>query len=169
MFDNNKPQALIIAEELIYKPAGLSIENILLESEGEAYSACQFTLNNRLIKFRSGKITPTKKGQFVTFWKRSEAGPIIPYDAKDHFDFLIISVNTKTYLGYFIFPKSALIQYGLVSKDGKGGKRAIRVYPPWNQMDNKQPKTTQLWQLKYFFEVDKHQPLATAKIFKLFN
>lgn len=169
MFDDNKPQALVIAEKLIYNPLGLSIKNLMLEVEGKEYSACQFTLNNYLIKFRSGKITPTKRGQFVTFWKRSESGPIMPYDAKDHFDFLTVSVNTKTYLGYFIFPKYALIKYGLISEHEKGGKRAMRVYPSWDQTDNKQSKGTQQWQLKYFFEIDKHQPLDSIKILKLFN
>ncbi|MGB8367362.1 MAG: MepB family protein [Candidatus Babeliales bacterium] len=121
IFDDNKPQVLIIAKKLIYNILDLPIENIVLEAEGEGegYNACQFTLKNHLIKFRSGKITPKKKGQFITFWKRSKSGPIIPYEAIDPFDFLVISLNTKTRFGQFIFPKSALLKYGIVSKNGK--------------------------------------------------
>lgn len=54
------------------------------------------------IKFRVAKITPTKVGLFVTFWKRIGAGPILPYDLSDPFDFLIISVRNEKHLGKFI-------------------------------------------------------------------
>ncbi|WP_231938504.1 MepB family protein [Arthrobacter sp. B6] len=31
----------------------------------------------------------------------------------------------------FVFPREALIARGVVSRDFVGGKRAMRVYPPW--------------------------------------
>lgn len=40
--------------------------------------------------------------------------------------------KTKSELGLFIFPKEALIKHGIFSVKSKGGKRAIRVYPPWD-------------------------------------
>ena len=37
------------------------------------------------------KTTPTKKGQFVTIWKRhSDKGHIIPFDINDNIDFIVI-------------------------------------------------------------------------------
>jgi hypothetical protein len=38
-----------------------------------------------------------------------------------------------------------------VSKDGKGGKRAMRIYPPWDITDNRQAKKTQAWAVDVFF------------------
>ena len=71
---------LLLAEDLIYKPSELILENLKIEDESEDYGAAEFTINHHSIKFRVGKITPTKIGQFVTFWKRIGKGPILPYD-----------------------------------------------------------------------------------------
>jgi len=86
---------LLLTEDLIYKPSGLILENFKIEEESEDYGAAEFTINNHPIKFRIGKITPTKVGQFVTFWKRLGKGPILPYDLNDPFDFLVVSVRAE--------------------------------------------------------------------------
>jgi hypothetical protein len=44
-------------------------------------------------------------------------------------------------------------QQGILSDNIKEGKRAIRVYPPWDKAENKQAIKTQAWQLLYFLEV----------------
>jgi len=118
------------AQEQAYAPNNLILTNITQEEESQEYAACSFNLNQHRIKFRTAKITPTKIGQFVTFWKRLGSGPILPYDISDEFDFLIVSVRHKDQLGQFVFPKYVLYSRGVISKDGKDGKRAIRVYPP---------------------------------------
>jgi hypothetical protein len=143
---------LLLAEELAYKPSGLILLNLKMENESADYGASEFTLNNYAIKFRVGKITPTKVGQFVTFWKRVGNGPILPYDFSDSFDFLIVSVRAKNHFGQFIFPKSVLSEKGIVSCKEKEGKRAMRIYPPWDKTDNSQAKKTQAWQLQYFID-----------------
>jgi hypothetical protein len=56
-------------------------------------------------------------------------------------------------LGQFIFPKSVLADKGIVTRNGKEGKRGIRVYPPWDLTTNKQAKRTQSWQTKYFITI----------------
>ncbi len=147
-------QDLFIAQNRAYEPNGFVCSPIIQETESKEYSACGFTLNNILIKFRIAKITPTKIGQFVTFWKRLGNGPIMPYDLTDHFDFLIVSVRKAYSLGQFVFPKDVLCQKGFISKEGMGGKRAMRVYPPWDITDSDQAKKTQAWQLLYFFEIE---------------
>jgi len=43
-----------------------------------------------------------------------------------------------------------LLEYGIISKAGIGGKRAIRVYPGWDKPDSNQAKKTQAWQQYYF-------------------
>jgi hypothetical protein len=144
---------LFIAQKLVWEPHGLFCTQVVQEAESEEYAACTFKLNNHAIIFRVAKITPTKIGQFVTIWKRSESGPIAPYDVQDPFDFCIISVRKGENVGHFIFSKEVLAQQGFVSIDGSDGKRAMRVYPPWDKPDSPQAKKTQNWQLMYFVEI----------------
>jgi len=146
-------QSLVLAQKKLYEPHGLVLSNLLLQEEGREYGACSFDLNKLRVAFRVAKITPTKTGQFVTFWKRSAAGPIEPFDESDPFDVLVVSVSTSDRCGQFIFPKSALVVYGLISKNGKGGKRAMRVYSPWDITGSVQAQKTQAWQVPYFVEI----------------
>lgn len=158
------PKDLQDAQIRIYVPCGLSLQHFIPEAESQEYSACSFTLNGHRIQFRSSKITPTKIGQFVTFWKRFGSGPIMPVDAADTFDFLIVNVRTINQFGQFIFPKEVLLTQGYISKNGIGGKRAMRVYPSWDKPDSKQAIKTQTWQLQYFIVADTTQPLESQKL-----
>lgn len=144
---------LIAAQKLIYEPAGLMCKNLHKEAESEEYGAFRFEINNRRIIFRTGKITSTKIGQFVTLWKRIGKGPILPYGLEDFIDLFVISVREAEHFGQFVFPKIVLYEKGILSKEGEGGKRAMRVYPPWDITDNRQAKKTQIWQLMYFYEI----------------
>lgn len=155
---------LALAQEIAYEQI-CSISSLIQEIESQDYGACSFELNNKKIIFRVAKITPTKTGQFVTFWKRIGKGPIMPFDIKDQFDLFIVSVRNKDHFGQFIFPKEVLFQKGFISKDSKGGKRAMRVYPPWDIANNKQAQKTQEWQLLYFAQI--RPKLDIIKIKKL--
>ncbi|TRW95625.1 MepB family protein [Flavobacterium gawalongense] len=55
----------------------------------------------------------------------------------------------------------------MLTTDLKEGKRAIRVYPPWDTTTNKQAQKTQKWQLDYFLEIPLDKPinLNRAKLF----
>ena len=143
---------LLLADDFIYKPSGLVLENLKIEDGSADYGAAEFIINNYSIKFRVGKVTPTKVGQFVTFWKRIGKGPIFPYEFNDSFDFLVISVCAENHFGQFVFPKAVLCEKGIVSCNGKEGKRAMRIYPPWDIAENSQAKKTQAWQLQYFIK-----------------
>lgn len=146
------------SRDLIYNNCKFEISELILERESSEYGACTFKLNLSRVIFRIAKITPTKIGQFVTLWKRQGSGPIQPYDIKDDIKFFIISVRKGSNFGQFVFPQSVLSKYGIISNNGKGGKRAIRVYPPWDTAINKQAKMTQAWQLQYFLEVSNDSP-----------
>lgn len=157
---------LSIAQNFAYSLIKLTYKNLVPETESQDYGACTFQLNSKIVKFRIAKITPTKIGQFVTFWKRIGTGPIMPYDTHDPFDLLVVSVSSAENFGQFVFTKSVLLQKGILSKDGKNGKRAFRVYPPWDITDNAQAQKTQVWQLLYFVEI---QPtLDTVQLKRLF-
>ncbi|MCG6141381.1 MepB family protein [Leptospira mtsangambouensis] len=139
------------AHKTLFDPLKLIITNVFLEEESAEYNACNFQCNGKKITFRSAKVTPKKIGQFVTLWKRSQKGPIEPYQYKDKMDLYIIETQYKNHIGYFIFTKEILNEKGILF--GKyEGKRGFRVYPTWDQPNNKQGMSTQKWQLPYFLD-----------------
>ena len=137
----------------IYIKCGLIISDFKIEIESQEYDACQFKLSGLKIISRSAKITPKKAGQFVTFWKRKGNGPIEPFSDKDPIDYFVVNVQSDNKFGQFVFPKSVLIEKGIISTIQKEGKRAIRVYPSWDKPKSKQAEKTQKWQLNYFYEI----------------
>ena len=147
------PTDLLEVQKYAYELISLRCIDIVPSVESKDYGACTFTLGYKNIIFRVAKKTPTKVGQFVTFWKRIGSGPIMPYDCADSFDFFVVSVRSGKNFGQFVFPKHILWEKGVISKERKGGKRAIRVYPPWDTTDNAQAIKTQAWQQNYFFEI----------------
>ncbi len=159
---------LFTAQKFAYKSSGLSIVKLRREVESQEHGALEFEMNKLRIKFRVARITQTKIGQFVALWKRIGTGPIRPYDRADPVDLFVISVRRGDHFGQFVFPKEVLCEKDIVSKDGEGGKRAIRVYPPWDIPDNRQAEKTQKWQLLYFFEIKCNQCTDTSLVQKLF-
>lgn len=150
-------EPLLRIKEQLYDACGICLANLKVESAD--YAACTFLLNGKVIKHRASKITPKKVGQFVAIWKRNTAGITAPYDDSDNFDFMIITSQSHDRIGQFIFPKSVLVMNGVVSVDQKGGKRGMRVYPPWVAVTSKQAEKTQQWQVKYFVEVTENHTL----------
>lgn len=147
----------------IYDLLDFSYSQPVMEQESAEYGACDFVLDNLSIKFRVAKTTPTKIGQFVTLWKRLGKGPIQPYDSADPVDFFIINTRKGDRFGQFIFPKSVLCQQDIFSINNIGGKRAIRVYPPWDIAVNRQAQKTQKWQLAYFLEIPQNTEIDVAR------
>lgn len=151
----------------VYDKCSLEISDFKRESESKEYDACQFRLNGRNIISRNSKITPKKVGQFVTFWKRNENGPIEPFNETDQFDYYIVNVRSENEFGQFVFPKSVLIKKGIISTEIKKGKRAFRIYPSWDIPKNKQAEHTQKWQLEFFYEIN--DSIDFNKVVKLYN
>lgn len=147
----------------VYDKCGLTISELEFEPESKAYEACRFKVNGLNIIGRTAKITPKKSGQFVTFWKRNGKGLIEPFHEINSVDFFTVIVRTETQLGQFVFPKSTLVERSIVSTDKKEGKRAFRVYPPWDIANNKQAEQSQIWQLKYFYEITNSTDLKRVK------
>lgn len=141
----------------------LSLPNPTLRRKVGSITLFVFTLNQKAICYRKSKITPTKTGQFVTVYKRLQTGIIAPFDVTDSIDFVIISVLKNGLFGQFIFPKAVLLAKGIFSTSSKEGKRALRVYPPWDQTTSKQAKQTQLWQLAYFYEITANTDYSAVK------
>jgi len=112
-------------------------------------------INTEKILFRKGKITPKKKGFFVTIWKRDDKGNTCPFASSDPYEYVIIDVQNGSREGKFIFPKDVLIMNQIFSHQEKAGKRGFRLYPPWENELNPQATKSQKWQVKYFTEEGK--------------
>ena len=125
-----------------------SISKLAFDKESKEYDACDFILDNKKTKYRAAKTTPTKAGKFVTLWKRSEEGPIAPYDLDDEFDQVIIAYSNSE---YFIFPKSELAKHKIIANPSAEGKRAFRIYSPNLKDLNKQATKTQKWQMSFYY------------------
>lgn len=160
---------LKIAKELVYDQCGFVLENLKQNPESAEYSACTFLLNSKAIQYRVSKITPTKTGQFVAIWKRNAAGITAPFDMADDIDFIIVAARSGDNLGQFIFPKAVLADKGIITQNGKEGKRGIRVYPPWDIVANKQAEKTQDWQTKYFLTIKKSSSTDLDLVKQLFT
>ncbi|MEK3864361.1 MepB family protein [Paenibacillus sp. FSL H7-0716] len=64
----------------------------------------------------------------------------------DPTDLFVISTRNGNHFGPFIFPKAVLGEQDILSDKGEGGKRAFRVYPPWDNPTSRQAQKTQTWQ-----------------------
>lgn len=160
---------LMAINESVYVKCGFRMSNLKRNSESAAYGACSFELNGLKIEHRASKTTPTKTGQFVTIWKRSKEGITTPYDIADDIDFVVITSRSGGHLGQFIFPKSVLGDQGVFAQNGKGGKRGIRVYPPWDKTHSQQAARTQSWQTKYFLNIQSNSPMDIDRVRSLFD
>ena len=70
MNNNNQHIDLIATRKLAYDLNNFKCSEAIPEPENSKYGAYSFKVNDLNIRFRVGKTTPTKIGQFVTFWKR---------------------------------------------------------------------------------------------------
>jgi hypothetical protein len=164
-----KNKIVIETKKLLFDKCNFEFSNIEIENESSEYCAYRFEINNQKIVFRQAKITPTKIGQFVTLWKRkTDKSAIEPFEISDTIDLFVINVKTETDFGQFIFPKSVLVEQGIIT-DKKEGKRGFRVYPIWDLTESKQSKKTQKWQLDYFLKIpfDETLDINRAKLLYL--
>lgn len=125
------------------------MDNYKRHIEASDYSGCEYTFKGIKYIQRTAKVTPKKSGQFVTLWKRDKSGNTTAFEESDDFDFVIVICYLNDKVGHFLFPKTTLMDHGIIS--GKG-KRGFRVYPKWDMAESKQANKTQVWQVNYFFD-----------------
>ncbi|GGT37181.1 MepB family protein [Streptomyces purpureus] len=157
------------AKALVYDPSGFACSPPVPEPESAEYAACAFALDDRSVRFRVARTTPTKVGQFVTVWQRSEEGPIRPFDADDGMDIFVISSRDDNGFGQFVFPCEVLCERGIVSRNGSGGKRGFRVYPPWVATTSRQARSTQAWQVNHFLDLGQDGPADLTRAHALYH
>lgn len=160
---------LLATQALLYRPLGFTCSVPQREAESADYCAYTLDVNGLRTRFRVAKITPTKVGQFVTLWKRVGQGPIQPFDLADPVDCCVVSTRSAGHWGQFVFPKTVLAQRDVLSKNGLGGKRAMRVYPPWDHTTSRQAQSTQAWQLDYFLDLSADRPIDLGRASMLYG
>ncbi|TGK37592.1 MepB protein [Leptospira gomenensis] len=148
---NAVPPNLRELNSLFWRNYALQIDDYRVEEESVEYNAAHIQVKEKRIVFRTGKITPKKKGMFVTLWKRDKNGNTIPYHKNDPIDLVIVETKKSDRIGFFIFNKKILTEKRIISNE-KEGKRGFRIYPPWEKTNNAQAAKSQLWQSLYFFE-----------------
>ncbi|MCZ4123614.1 MepB family protein [Streptomyces sp. H39-S7] len=160
---------LLAAKSGVYDVAGFVCSRPVPEPESADYGAHVFTLDGASVRFRVARTTPTKIGQFVTVWKRSPEGPIQPFDSADPVDLFVVSCRDDRRFGQFVLPRDVLCERGVVSRNGVGGKRAFRVYPPWVTAVNRLARGAQAWQLDYFLPIPEDAPADTERARALYH
>ena len=145
---------------------GLHISATESETQNAAYGASVSEVGCGKVRFRVGKRTPAKPGLFVAVWQRAEDGSTEPFAAEDDVDLLVITVGEHSRVGQFVFPRHALVEHGIVSVAGRGGKRGFRVYPPWSATQNKQAQNSQKWQSAYFLDLENTDPRLARSLYE---
>ncbi|WP_042213252.1 MepB family protein [Paenibacillus borealis] len=153
---NNFYNTLAYINETFYAPARLTVTSVREEPQNAEYGAGLFQLNNLSVRFRVGKITPTKTGQFVVFWEKDAERKNRALSYTDAPDLLVINTfhPVSGEIGQFVFPKDVLRMHGVLAYGDAPGKMAMRVYPDWDTVTSKQASAAQNWQLPYFSRVD---------------
>jgi len=149
------PVQLVESVREVFEDSGLVLTRpAVREVESVDYGACRLEIDDRSIAFRVAKTTPTKVGQFVTIWTRADPeSEIAPFDTTDSIRSIVIAAFDKDHRGLFIFNRQELVRRGIMSIEGRGGKRAIRVYAPWVQVGSKQAVQTKRWQVGSFVQI----------------
>lgn len=123
------------------------------EPDNAEYGAVVCGVGESTMRFRVGKVTPTKVGLFVSVWRRAADGSTEPFPAESDVDALVVVAREGDRCGAFVFPIEVLATRGVVSVRGVGGKRGFRVYPPWSVTGNPQAGRSQSWQCDWFLDM----------------
>lgn len=139
------------------------------EPDNAEYGAAVSDVGRSTIRFRVGKLTPTKVGLFVSVWRRATDGSTEPFPAEDDVDALVVTARKGERFGAFVFPTEVLASRGVVSVDGAGGKRGFRVYPPWSVTSNPQAERSQKWQCDRFLDMGDGAAVDLQRAVRLFG
>lgn len=163
------PVQLVESIREVFEDSGLLMTRpAVREVESTEYGACRLAVDDRSIAFRVAKTTPTKGGQFVTIWTRAYPdSEIAPFDTTDSISSIVIAVFDNDHRGLFIFNSQELVRRGIMSVEGKGGKRAIRVYAPWVQVESKQAVQAKRWQVERFVQIHPRIPFTSDLLRRL--
>ncbi|GEN87177.1 MepB family protein [Oceanobacillus sojae] len=145
-------KSINLIKELLFDING-ELTNILKEPQNMEYEGTTFNINENKYRSRLAKRTPKKDGYFVVFWEKDVNHCNQAFAYSESPDKIVFSIIDKDVKGQFIFPKSLLLEKGILRTNDNKGKMAIRVYPSWERSLNNSAKKTQAWQAPYFIDV----------------
>lgn len=137
----------------LFAGLGVGCSPAVSEPDNAEYGAAISEVGRSTVRFRVGKLTPTKVGLFVSVWRRAAGGSTEPFPTEGDVDGLVVTAREGDRFGAFVFPTEVLATRGIVSVRGAGGKRGFRVYPPWSATSNPQAKRSQGWQCDWFLDL----------------
>lgn len=152
----------------IFEHFGMAFGTPAVEASNLEYGAALASAGPSTVRFRVGKVTPSKAGMFVTVWRRAPGGKTEPYPAED-VDALVVATRQGRRFGAFVFSKAVLVERGIVSANGVGGKRGFRVYPPWTVPTSPQAARSQKWQCSAFLEAGQRAGTDRQQLDRLFG
>ena len=162
--------ALNYVNKMIYEPNNLTVKSTQEEKQNSKYGAGTFRLSSKTVRFRVANITPTKVGQFVSFWEKDEDNKNQPFLYEEAPDlFVITTFKDDGEFGQFIFPKEVLFKQDILRSSSTKGKMAIRIYSIWDKPTSKQAVKTQKWQLPYFVDMSNPSKLPIDKMMELYS
>ncbi|MFF2554125.1 MepB family protein [Nocardia sp. NPDC058058] len=159
----------VTATKALLDRLDLGLSGAAPEATNAEYGAFVARVGCGMVRFRVGRLTPTKVGLFVAVWRRAADGSTEPFTAEDGIDLLVVMVREGERFGQFVFPSAALVQHGIVSLAGGDGKRGFRVYPPWSATANKQAMRSQKWQCEYFLDLRDAQTVELPRARELYD
>lgn len=143
------PGHLVVVDRLL-AGLGLVASSFAPEPTNADYGAATCEVGGLTVRLRSGRVTPTKAGLFVAHWRRADDGSTEPFDAKGSTDLLVVTAVESDQVGAFLFPRSTLLDQGVLSGAAAPGRRGFRLYPRWSLTTSAQARRTQRWQDEFF-------------------
>lgn len=131
---------------------GGQLENIVIETQNAEYNGVTFDFNEEKYRFRTGKITPKKKGAFVVMWKKDENNKNEPYHVDNFPDYLCVIIEDDEQ-GFLLIPRKELVKNKVISSDGINGKMGFRIYLPDEKELNATARRTQKWQQNFYYKI----------------
>ena len=121
------------------------------EAQNSDYESGVAEIDGGTWHLRTARITPTKPGAFLAFWRRDETGETAPFAADAVGAGLIVLVEQAGRRGAFRFTAEHLSALGITAGP-RPGKRGFRVYPGWCDGLNASAMATQRAQASAFRE-----------------
>lgn len=121
------------------------------ETQNSDYESGVAHLRGASWHVRTARITPTKPGAFLAFWRRDDDGATAPFGPDDAGAGLLVFVEEEGRRGVFRFTAAHLEALGITA-GARPGKRGFRVYPSWCEGLNPQATRTQRAQAPAFQE-----------------
>ncbi|MEB4615596.1 MepB family protein [Leucobacter sp. M11] len=144
-------------------PAGIALGAVTPEPEAAGYAGGLVRVGARQLRIRTARLTPKKTGLFVAIWTRRADGSSGPVPGDDPSDGVLLFVAEGEHRGAFLVPGRGPDPLGLrANLDGSGGKRGVRLYPPWSQAESAQAGRSQHAQAPFFVPAGPLDPRTAA-------